>query len=523
MLRILELKLYKHPILGEINIDFSEISEAKESTYTTVLIGPNGTGKSYILQAIINIFREGAHFIKEKKRSGVMMGSFYLKYKIDKYTVEIANISFVKGWLLTEPLTGVQDSMPVFYKVNGNASMDSKYLPHKILASSMTFTDKFPAVRDKFLTQYHYLGIRNINSPSSAGTKSVYTTIVNSLTTSLSKAGFINSLKKILADLNYSPSIKVSYVPKYRTIFYHNDISPDDFTKMFHNWETTFKSRKNEPWGFWYFKSIEKDKNLLKKIVHFLNTKKMLSYGQGGRYFEYDLLKDTSDLEEFEVLFHLHKLDLVSYPHIELAKEETTTLKKEKEVEIRNERKAFGFSDSSSGEQNILFSLLTLLSNVEDKSIIIIDEPELSLHPNWQLKYFSIVKDVFKKYKDVHFLVATHSHFLISDLEGDNSSLVSLSRDLETNKIAATLLKGADTFGWAAEEVLLKVFKVATSRNYYVAEKLGLMLDFIASENSTKQSIREKFTELELDKISGLTNEDPLKTVYDTIVKEYVS
>jgi hypothetical protein len=56
-----------------------------------------------------------------------------------------------------------------------------------------------------------------------------------------------------------------------------------------------------------------------------------------------------------------------------------------------------------------------------------------------------------------------------------------------------------------------------------VAEKLGLMLDFIASEKSTNQTIKAKFIELELDKISGLTNEDPLKTVYDTIVKEYVS
>ena len=69
---------------------------------------------------------------------------------------------------------------------------------------------------------------------------------------------------------------------------------------------------------------------------------------------------------------------------------------------------------------------------------------------------------------------------------------------------------------------MLKVFKTNTSRNYYIAEKLGEFLDFISDKDSTEENIRLKFYELEIDKLGNLTNEDPLKIVYDTIMKEYV-
>jgi predicted ATP-binding protein involved in virulence len=179
--------------------------------------------------------------------------------------------------------------------------------------------------------------------------------------------------------------------------------------------------------------------------------------------------------------------------------------------------------DSSSGEHNLITSLIGLMATIKPDSLLLIDEPEISLHPNWQMKYVSFLKNVLSSdtYNTSHILIASHSHFIVSDLEGDSSKVIGLSKGQDIEVVPFE--KNLNTFGWSAEEVLLKVFKVATSRNYYVAEKLGLMLDFIASEKSTNQTIKAKFIELELDKISGLTNEDPLKTVYDTIVKEYVS
>jgi predicted ATPase len=53
----------------------------------------------------------------------------------------------------------------------------------------------------------------------------------------------------------------------------------------------------------------------------------------------------------------------------------------------------------SSGEIQILTSLLSLASVVKESSIVLIDEPEISLHPNWQMQYIDLLNKIFKKTK----------------------------------------------------------------------------------------------------------------------------
>ncbi len=68
----------------------------------------------------------------------------------------------------------------------------------------------------------------------------------------------------------------------------------------------------------------------------------------------------------------------------------------------------------SSGEQHELVLIYDLLFNVRHNSLILIDEPELSLHVAWQeqmLKSFQRIGDLSK----CHFLLATHSPQIIDD------------------------------------------------------------------------------------------------------------
>ena len=496
MLRLLELKLIKHPIVGDLNLDLTDCVDKETDLYNTIIIGPNGTGKSYLLQAIVNIFRDGATYLNRvEKKSGFVNGSYYLKYLFKEKIVEIANYNFT-----TESIDKSDFKSPINFFVNGRLSNDSSFLPAKILASSMIFTDKFPAVEDKNLPQYNYLGVRNLNS-STAGTKTINTKVVDSLTKSLTKNGFLEKLRKVLEDLNYSPSIKISYVPKYRTVFYGKDLSVDSLISMFENWRETFNSRKSTPWGMGYFHSIKNNELLLSRIVNFLNNKKFKPYGKGGRYFEYDLIKENINIGDYEVLYHLHKLDLVSFPNIELAKLDSK----------------FGIADSSSGEQNVLFTLFTILANVEDNSIILIDEPELSLHPNWQMQYFSILREIFKSYNGLHFLVATHSHFLISDVKGENSKIVGLKKD--NNKIQTVELPAnINTYGWSAEDVLYNIFNVRSSLNYYLQADLTQLLGMISNEIKDIPKIETIINKL--NRLQKREN-DPLQEIISE-AKEYL-
>ena len=56
--RLVGLELFNHKLLENIKIDFLRKKDDINGPVTTLIIGPNGTGKSEILRALIQIFRE---------------------------------------------------------------------------------------------------------------------------------------------------------------------------------------------------------------------------------------------------------------------------------------------------------------------------------------------------------------------------------------------------------------------------------------------------------------------------------
>ena len=68
----------------------------------------------------------------------------------------------------------------------------------------------------------------------------------------------------------------------------------------------------------------------------------------------------------------------------------------------------------SSGEQHELVLLYDLLFGVAKNSLIMIDEPELSLHVEWQEQVLFDLQEM-AKLSDFHVLLATHSPQIIGD------------------------------------------------------------------------------------------------------------
>ena len=69
---------------------------------------------------------------------------------------------------------------------------------------------------------------------------------------------------------------------------------------------------------------------------------------------------------------------------------------------------AIPLPDLSSGEQHELVLIYELLFKVEEGSIILIDEPELSLHVTWQ-KHFIADLQKIQQLKKLKVVIATHS------------------------------------------------------------------------------------------------------------------
>lgn len=71
-------------------------------------------------------------------------------------------------------------------------------------------------------------------------------------------------------------------------------------------------------------------------------------------------------------------------------------------------------TDLSSGEQHELILLYELLFKVQPNSLVLIDEPELSLHVGWQKQFLKDLQEIIKL-ADLDILMATHSPDIIQD------------------------------------------------------------------------------------------------------------
>lgn len=79
----------------------------------------------------------------------------------------------------------------------------------------------------------------------------------------------------------------------------------------------------------------------------------------------------------------------------------------------------------SSGERNDFIMFFDLVFRTENHSLILIDEPEISLHVSWQETY---IDDVLKalKGKDCQIIISTHSPDLVSC---HNDAVINLGSD----------------------------------------------------------------------------------------------
>ncbi|WP_174549329.1 AAA family ATPase [Cupriavidus nantongensis] len=82
------------------------------------------------------------------------------------------------------------------------------------------------------------------------------------------------------------------------------------------------------------------------------------------------------------------------------------------DVTVKSARDDSGFSamELSSGEYHMFSSILAIGFGLEDKAVLLIDEPENNLHPQWQRELMATVFDVCAgaMKTEGHLIVCTH-------------------------------------------------------------------------------------------------------------------
>ena len=172
----------------------------------------------------------------------------------------------------------------------------------------------------------------------------------------------------------------------------------------------------------------------------------------------------------------------------------------------------------SSGEFNMLSIVMSVVLAADNNHVLVLlDEPEISQHPNWQIDIISNLDKALEGY-NCHFMIATHCHFLVSNLPTGRSNVIDIEKD--TQRIVEILPLKANTYGWSAEEVLLRAFKMTTDRNRYLAEVVGGLLNKIAKNEIAIAKVQSELQFLK--KVSAnLRDIDPMKKIINTIVNEF--
>ena len=144
--------------------------------------------------------------------------------------------------------------------------------------------------------------------------------------------------------------------------------------------------------------------------------------------------------------------------------------KKYSRIENRNNQKEIVFSEGnkemtinelSSGEKQIVFRGSFLLKDKESSkgALILIDEPEISLHPTWQLKILTYFKKLFTKDTEQtsQIIIATHSPFIIHNSNRLNDKIIVLKRT-ENGEIKTS--DNPEFYNWTPEEKIKSAFNV---------------------------------------------------------------
>lgn len=158
-----------------------------------------------------------------------------------------------------------------------------------------------------------------------------------------------------------------------------------------------------------------------------------------------------------------------------------TTKTGKKDVIFEKNNKEVSIDDLSTGEKQIVFRGVYILKNISlhENGFVLIDEPEISMHPRWEdkiLKYYSDL--LFNNNRIGQLIIATHSERILSQALKDPDTLII---GIKQNNGVATYERYDSNFVLpyvSDAEINFKIFKVYTS-------DLHLQLfDYIQSNNN---------------------------------------
>lgn len=417
----------------------------------SVIIGKNGTGKSRLLSSTIREFVDD------------------------------------------ESSTNYYRRKDLGFKEEPKGEVVLKRKPTKIIAVSTSPYDKYPLprIRENINDYYRYFGLRDLRTHNFG--LAFITKIIGSLFEVICfRRDQYNRISNVLNYLGFTDEIvtrfELRFSRKRLDDFISKEISNEEFERyLMHYSPSTRRFFKNE--------NNEFDENKILELKHILSKRRNI------RKSVYDIHLSSRGIENelFAEDFYNDYSFLIDSGILRL---------REFGLRKKGTNRVFRINQASSGEQCIVTTFLGIACHLEDNSLICIDEPEISLHPEWQARFIKLLISTFKDYKKCHFIIATHSPQLISNLSDNNCFILNMEKN--------ELLNASDFIKHSIDFQLANLFNYPGFKNEYLNRIAFSIMSKVAKK---KKFDKEDIINFEIiqSQIEFMSEEDPIKQLFDLI------
>lgn len=431
--------------LSGVLLNFFDLPFDDDRNFFTIILGKNAIGKSQLLSDIAEAFC-------------IKSGEFTSR----------------RSSALSISITTLRDSEAVEFSI-GDAesklqqSRSPNNIPSCVVASATTPFDKFrlsrDVIRERVVYQededwqrnqyYFYSGLRDSNG----------------------RTNFRSAILRTIRGIFLNPSINSDRLVKVRRIFDFLGLHPSvqvGYSLGGMSWSYNFINKVLSEESLDEILSKEKGSISFRRLINFIETnpenemkirsaiKKIAEKSTRPAIgtLEIEIGHGNDSIEMLSDLFLLKDLRLLTF----------------REVSLRRAKgqHAMDILDASSGEISIISGILGIAAGIKDNSLVLIDEPEISLHPEWQDRYLELVRDTFSVFKGCHFVIATHSPIILSDAKIDDTKILNLSHLLDGGYSENRMIARS------YDEIVATQFGVVDDENLYVKQEVVKAVSAIA-------------------------------------------
>ncbi len=372
--------------------------------------------------------------------------------------------------------------------------LEKSNTPSHIISVSTSPFDRFPLPKRSAVTLgYSYLGLRGLPSSNLSLTylSKIVTTLILSAQSNSAQAGAIAG---VLDYLDYEPAISVSFqlIPDMLLRELDNAPRPHDFI---HDRMRKAPMFNPAELGQAYRQILEATTEDIRSALDIVQSRKLskrqrtlhLRLDRFGlrvtptEQLNIDGLEGAFDITEFLLLLRVGLLRLRDVVLFKKGKDES-----------------FRINDASSGEQAVVLTLLGIGSQIQNDTLVCIDEPEVCLHPEWQEKYIHLLYRTFSHFSGCHFVIATHSPQIVAQLPAGNCHVMSMETGIATPARSYSRK--------SIDYQLAEVFGAPGYRNEYLSRTALTLFSSVSKKRGFDSGALETMAKLE--KMVHLLNED---------------